>query len=84
MIRRFLSVVLGVLILSNITYGKSYHGDNRTNTTIDHSSEDLDEYYDDYDYDTSDGYRLELNQTFRYCFMFVISVSFALHSKSFF
>jgi hypothetical protein len=75
MISKFLLIFLGIYIVLNSTYGGE-HRRNRTNTTIYTPTGDIDEYYDDYDYRISDGYKHKLNQLFRYCFTLLIIFCF--------
>ena len=74
MISKFALIFLGVLIVLNSTYGQRHYRKLITNstmvrnTTVANSYSTIDDYYDYYDYDVSDGFKQKLNKTFLYCF----------------
>ena len=71
MIKKFVLVLFGVFLLVHHAFTEQHHHhhhrENSTNTTTKVTTHDPDEYYDYYDYDTSNGYRRETNQILLYC-----------------
>jgi hypothetical protein len=74
MIRKLVFIFLGVYIILNSTYGGEYHRKNQTHLTTHNTStsDNDDEYYDDYDYRISDGCTHKLNHIVRYSFTLLI------------